>query len=126
MVKEAKQKDIYDHLVVGDMIAAVTDVGDACDLMLAADVLTYVGDLAPIMNAVRAHLTADGLFAFTVQRHDGDGFVLGAEHRFSHNRAYLASVAAQNSFDMAHVHDAVSREEKGVDVPGLVVVLAAR
>jgi predicted TPR repeat methyltransferase len=126
MVKEAKQKDIYDHLVVGDMIAAVQDVVEACDLILAADVLTYVGDLAPTMAAVRAHLKAGGLFAFTVQRHDGDSFVLGAEHRFSHSRDYLTALAAQHGFDMPYAQEAVSREEKGVDVPGLVMVLAAR
>lgn len=119
MVKGAEAKEIYDQLVVGDMLAALGETAP-CDLILAADVLTYFGDLAPVFAAVRAKLT--GVFAFTVQRCDGAGFMLGAEHRFSHSRAYIETLAAEG-FTVLKLEEAVSRQEKGIDVPGLVVAL---
>ncbi len=125
MVKGARDKNIYDVLTVGDMVAALNTMDEQCDLIVAADVLTYVGNLAAVFTAVRQRLTPGGLFAFTVQRHDGDGFVLGAEHRFSHGRNYIEALSAQHSFDVSVLRPAVSRQEKGVDVPGLLAVLRA-
>jgi predicted TPR repeat methyltransferase len=121
MVKEAERKSIYDHLEAGDMVAALSTLAAPCDLILAADVLTYFGDLANVFTAVREK--SNGLFAFTVQHHDGDGFVLGAEHRFNHSPAYISAIAARTGFEIASVEPAVTRQEKGVDVPGLVAVL---
>jgi predicted TPR repeat methyltransferase len=123
MIKGARDKGIYDTLTVGDMVAALNALTDACELIVAADVLTYVGDLTAVFGAVKQRLTAGGLFAFTVQRHDGEGFVLGAEHRFSHSQRYIEALAAQYGFEVPLLRPAVSRQEKGVDVPGLLAVL---
>lgn len=121
MVKEAARKNIYDALSAGDMVAALKDLDAPCELILAADVLTYFGDLTDVFDTVRAKL--DGLFAFTVQRRDGDGFTLGAEHRFNHSEAYIAALAERTGFSIVLMEPAVTRQEKGVDVPGLVVVV---
>jgi predicted TPR repeat methyltransferase len=124
MIKGAERKGIYDQLTVGDMGAALENLDAKCDLILAADVLTYVGDLAAIFAAVSRKLNAGGLFAFTVQRAEGEGFALGGEHRFSHSRKYIEAVGAQARFKVLVLKGAVSRQEKGVDVPGLVAVFA--
>jgi len=125
MIKGAEDKGIYDKLIVGDMTAALAEAHD-CDLIVAADVLTYLGNLTPLFTAVARSLNHDGSFAFTVQRHEDEGFVLGAEHRFSHSRTYIETLAVQCGFDVLLLRQAVSRREKGVDVPGLVAVLARR
>ena len=125
MIKGAESKGIYDQLTVGDMLAALESLHEKCDLILAADVLTYVGDLAATFTLAKSQLNAGGVFAFTVQRYDGDGFKLGTEHRFSHSCSYIEALAAQSGFEVLVLRDAVSRQEKGVDVPGLVAVLAA-
>lgn len=119
MIKGAEAKAIYDQLVVGDMIAALKET-ERCDLILAADVLTYLGDLAPTFAAVRGKL--DGLFAFTVQRCE-EGFSLGEEQRFSHSRAYIETAAVEAGFKVLTLEDASSRQEAGKDVPGLVAVM---
>ncbi len=125
MVKGAESKGVYDELEVGDMLAALEKLDEKCDLILAADVLTYVGDLTAVFMLAKKQLNAGGLFAFTVQRLEGDGFTLGAEHRFSHSRSYVESLASQSGFEIVTVKDAVSRKEKGVDVPGLLAILRA-
>ena len=123
MIKKAGAKKIYDHLKAGDMTAALAALDRPCDLILAADVLVYVGDLAALFAAVRAKLTRGGLFAFTVQRADGGDYVLGREHRYNHSRAYLERCARGAGFSIECLDDAVTRQEAGKDVPGLVAVL---
>lgn len=121
MIKGARDKNIYDELIVGEMTQALSGLAAPCDLIVAADVLTYVGALEELFSAVREKLAPGGLFAFTLQRHDGEGFVLGAEHRFSHSRVYIENLA--RAFRVLKIAEAVSRREKGADVPGLLAVL---
>lgn len=123
MVRVAEQKRIYDELRTGDMARALMDLDAPCDLIMAADVLVYCGDLAPLFAAVKNALTVDGLFAFTVQRADSGAFALGPEQRFSHSRGYIADLAAAAGLTVAILDNAITRQEKGVDVPGMIAVL---
>lgn len=123
MVKKAQAKGLYDHLQAGDMTAALAALDAPCDLILAADVLVYVGELAPLFAAVRNALAPGGLFAFTVQRTDENDYTLGREQRYSHSRAYLERCARAAGFQVALLDDVVTRREAGKDVPGLVAVL---
>ena len=62
--------------LVGDAVTPMRERPNAFDLIVAADVFVYVGDLAPLFAAVGTALTADGLFAFSVETREGDGFKL--------------------------------------------------
>jgi len=124
MLRQAEHKNIYDHLETGDMVAALAHLAAPCDLIVSADALVYLGDLAPVFTAVRRALAPDGLFAFTVQRGDKD-FSLGPEQRFSHSREYVRGTAERGGLRVNLLENAVSRQEKGVDVPGLLGVFSA-
>jgi predicted TPR repeat methyltransferase len=65
-------------------------------------------------------LRPQGLLAFTVETHRGDGVILGEGLRYVHSEAYLcgALVAAGLISCIAAVS---TRIEAGEDVPGLVV-----
>ncbi len=121
MVAAAQRKAIYDHLAVSEMVTFVGTAAQPFDLVIAADVLVYVGDLAPLFAAVARKITAGGLFAFTAQRHDDAGFVLGEEHRYRHSADYLRAIAAP--FEIVTLTPDVFRQEKGIDVPGLLAIL---
>ena len=124
MLRQAEHKNIYDHLETGDMVTALGHLRAPCDLIISADALVYLGDLAPVFAAVREALMAGGLFAFTVQKGD-KGFALGPEQRFSHSRDYIQETAIRAGFRVLALETAVSRQEKGVDVPGLLGVFSA-
>ncbi len=124
MVRVAAQKNIYDDLHSGGMLLAVKGLRAPCDLMLAADVLVYCGNLAPLFTAVGGAMVPGGVFAFTVQRGETGSFTLGAEQRFSHSCAYIAELAAASGFEILSLENAVTRQEKGLDVPGLIAVLS--
>lgn len=123
MVRKAEAKGIYDHLEASDMSAALEALDEPCELIVAADVFVYVGELADLFKAVRRRLVPGGVFAFTVQRADSGDYALGREQRYSHSRAYIENTARATGFKVEVLEDVVTRQEGGKDVPGLIAVL---
>jgi predicted TPR repeat methyltransferase len=120
MVAKARATGLYRHIAVGDAVAALET---PVDLVLAADVLVYIGDLLPLFAAAAHALTPRGLFAFTVQSCAGDKFLLGDDLRYHHGAAYVRRTADAAGLHVAHVSPCVTRQDAGRDVDGLVVVL---
>ncbi|MEO3432412.1 methyltransferase domain-containing protein [Inquilinus sp. CAU 1745] len=125
MVARARMRGLYDALEVEDIETALDRAERRYDLVLAADVLAYLGDLGTVFRQARRVLMPDGLFAFTVERTDEPGFRLGEKHRYAHNDLYVAAQAAVAGFEVARMSLDWSRTEAGAPVPGLVVVLCA-
>jgi len=125
MVRKAEAKRVYDEVEVADLVPWLQsrNPGEA-DLVLAADVFVYLADLGPVFLAASRALRREGLFAFTVQAHAGEGVVLGDDHRFAHGEAYLRSLADQASLDPVILETVSTRQDRGQDVPGLLLVLA--
>jgi predicted TPR repeat methyltransferase len=122
MIEEARAKAVYDRLEVASIEAflAAEPAGGA-DLLLAADVLVYIGDLAPVFSAAARILCADGLFALTVQSGD-TGYQLGPDLRFAHAPAYIEKEAANSGLRIIKMESAVTRQDAGHDVQGLIVI----
>lgn len=126
MVEQARRKGVYDRLDVADALIALSDAKDRFDIVVAADVVVYLGNLAPLLTGAKRALVPGGLIAFSAQRTGGDGFVLGGDHRYAHSPAYLRATAEAVGFTVERLEDAICRTEKGVDVPGLIVILRDR
>src|SRR5829696_7573936 len=125
MLAKAKKTHLYDRLHEGDLVGFLDECPEAsADLLVAVDVFVYMASLAPAFRAARRVLARDGLFAFSVQARDGDGFALGEDGRYSHGEAYLRRLAAECGFTVAFLQEASTRQDRGEDVPGLVTVLA--
>jgi predicted TPR repeat methyltransferase len=123
MIEKAQGRGVYDALIVGDMAALLTRGPSAAfDLIAGADSLVYVGDLAPLLAAVAAALTADGLIAFSVETFEGDGFRLEPTVRFAHARAYVEATARAAALSPLLIRSAPARREAGRDAPGLICV----
>jgi len=121
MIERARKRGVYDALIVGEATAALMRQPLAAfDLIVAADSLVYVGDLATIFSAVAATLTADGLFAFSVESCGGDAFALEPTMRFAHARPYVEATADRAGLRPLLIRSASSRREAGADVPGLI------
>jgi predicted TPR repeat methyltransferase len=124
MIEKAKTLGIYDDLAVGDIETALAAPGPSYDLILAADTLVYLGDLAPVFRGARSRLAADGYFLFTVEAAD-DGFSLGPKRRWRHSDAYLRATADAAGFTVAGLVAAAPRREANLPVSGFAVALAA-
>ena len=124
MVARARERDLYDTLEVAEATAFLKrSAPGAFDCILAGDTLCYFGDLMPIFSACRRALAATGMFAFSVESLDGEGFRLLGTLRFVHARAYVEATARDVGFAPLVVRSASTRQEAAVDAPGFVFVL---
>lgn len=123
MIEQARQLNLYDHLEVADMVQALRGEADgSADFIFSADAVVYLSDLAPLLLEVARVLSPDGLFACTLETHDGNGVVLGVGLRYAHSTGYVADGLKQAGLTLLHAAPASTRDESGVPVPGLVVV----
>jgi predicted TPR repeat methyltransferase len=125
MLAQAEAKGLYDRLVtvaLADFLVQEGAERGAYHLVLAADVFVYVSDLASIIAGVAKLLGPDGLFAFTVETHGGDGVKLLPTLRYAHGEKYLRDALGAAGLEPIHLANAAVRSEKGVPVDSLVVV----
>ena len=123
MIEKARALNIYDALVVGDIETGLASFDRHYDLIIAADTVVYLGDLCKLLAGVASRLSEDGMFLFTVEKKEGEGFELGPKRRWRHSEAYLRAAAKQAGLDVAGLLPASPRTEAGVPVEGMAVAL---
>jgi predicted TPR repeat methyltransferase len=123
MLAKADAKRIYDRLQQVDL--QTLEAGDArYDLVTAADVFMYLGNLDRLFATVAAMLAPGGLFAFTAESHDGDEpMVLRPSRRYAHADAYLRDLIARSGFEIVHFATAAIRRDRDEAVNAHVVVV---
>jgi len=126
MIERARAQNIYDALAVGDLENFLNENKNEFDLILAADTLVYLGDLAAVFAGAAARLKPDGMFLFTVEKHEGAGFELGPKKRWRHSESYLTSEAFKAGFSVAGLLECVPRMEAKREVDGFAVALMRR
>lgn len=124
MLAQARRSGVYRALVHADIAAYLAQAQRSDDLVLAADVFIYVGELADTFAAVRRLLRPGGCFAFSVELADGDpGVQLRPSLRYAHSQAYVQGLAQAHGFAVSALLTAPLRYEQGVAVQGLYVYL---
>lgn len=125
MLDKARQRQIYDRLVCGDLTEFLQTQEQSFDLAVATDVFIYVGDLGPVFPAVRRALRPGGLFCFSVEAIDGPGFALRDTLRYAHSVNYLEELARQYRFDVETIEPQVIRRGVDGDIDGYHVIMRA-
>ena len=67
MIEKARARGLYDELHVAEAEAALRQWPLRFDAIVAADVLLYFGELAPLLAAAAAALRPAGIFAFSIE-----------------------------------------------------------
>jgi len=124
MLALASEKGIYTTLTQGEIAATLAGLAPTYDLVIAGDVVIYIGDLAPLCAAVARALRPGGLFALTTEKGDGEGYALVSSGHYRHGPGYVRAVAARTGFVVRHASDCVIRFEKGDGTAGESYVLA--
>lgn len=128
MLERAAASNLYDALDCADIVDWLARWGATCELAVAADVLVYIGDLAPLFAAVRRVLDAGGLFALSCEAlatADARGYALMPSNRYAHGLDYLTGTAAQAGFAVVETQEAALRRDHGKDIAGHLVLLRA-
>ncbi|MES2069520.1 MAG: tetratricopeptide repeat protein [Pseudomonadota bacterium] len=123
MLEQAAQKGLYDELVYGEIAGFLRQQRDCYDLVLAADVFVYIGDLAEVFAGARQGLKSGGIFGFSVEESDGDDIVLRASRRFAHSPSYLRKMAQEYGFILEKMDRCAIRQDEGQDVYGYLLVM---
>lgn len=129
MLERSRAGGAYDRLERADATQFLAGTDQRFDLVVAADVLIYIGDPGPLFAAV-ARAMPRGLFAFTVEAADaadegdaGPGWRLLPSLRYAHTRTHLLRLAQANGFEPVLVEHAPVRHDQGQAVCGLYLVL---
>jgi len=125
MIEKARATGLYADLEVADMLDGLRGKPDAsANLVLAADAMVYVADLAPVLREAKRVLASGGLLAFTAETHGSDGVTLGEGLRYAHGAGYVRASIADGGLVLSQLDELSARNEDNVAVPGLVVVAA--
>jgi len=128
MLDKARESGLYDDLACADIVVWLAGRQAEWDLVLAADVLVYFGELGPLFERVARALKPGGSFAFSVEslaaesRTDA-GYAITASNRFAHAPAYVRACAAAAGFEVTETREAVLRKEHGANVSGMLFLL---
>lgn len=126
MVAQAAKTERYRTLVAEDCLTFLAKAAaPAYDLVVAADVFVYFGDLRPVLAAACRRLSAAGVLAFTTQLAPGEGYRLGRDYRFAHSPAYLEGLAGELGCRLLCLDEMTARRDRGEDVPGLLALWQA-
>jgi len=93
MLAKAAERGDYDALVREEAVAFLENRPDGFDLILAADVLIYFGDLAPVFAAAAGAMPTGGLLAFSTELGER-GWRLLASARYAHGDNYVRKTSA--------------------------------
>lgn len=123
MVTKARERGVYDDLIVGDVMEPLRDRAAAYDLVIATDVFVYIGDLGEITHAVSVALRSGGLFAFSTETDDSvRDFTLRVSGRYAHARSYLTALAQREGFELLAAEGAIIRKDAGGPIHGHIHV----
>ncbi|NOJ40058.1 class I SAM-dependent DNA methyltransferase [Bradyrhizobium australiense] len=125
MIERARGTGRYAELEIADMLQGLRARPDAsADLILAADAMVYVADIAPVLVEAARVLAPGGLLAFTAETHDGEGVIIGQGLRYAHAAAYVRASVEGAGLKLSLIEDCSARNEYNAPVPGLVAVAA--
>ena len=123
MLEQAAAKEIYSHLFCGDIVEFLEQDGPTYDLLLAADVLPYLGDLAPLFAAAASRTQPGGLFCLSAEKATAADWELRPSGRYGHNPDYIGRTATDNSWRILNRSREKLRREHGSWIIGTIFIL---
>ena len=125
MLAEARGKGLYDDLVEADLVTFIENNPASFDVVLAADVLIYIGDVAPLAQAAYLALRPGGVCAVSAESLDGDAgspFLLSPSGRYQHTEQYVRETFTTAGFTVDPPQKTSVRLENAVPIPAWIVV----
>jgi len=122
MVEAAAARGLYAALHEADLLDFLPANPGAFDLIVAADVLNYLGDLVPVCAAMAGGLAAGGYVAFSVETTMAAPVILASTLRFRHEIGYVIACCEAAGLHLRAERDATLRREQGEPVAGALFV----
>ncbi|PWE57699.1 SAM-dependent methyltransferase [Metarhizobium album] len=128
MLAKAAEKQVYDHLAQADLSLDAEASGlfadsgrHRADLVTAADVLMYLGNLENTFGLVALLAAPGAVFAFSVEdAGTAEGFHLAPSLRYAHSEAHLRGLCERNGFDVVEIGRSTIRKDGGKPIAGIL------
>ena len=126
MLDRARALACYDRLECCNVVEYLSKQHQATqDLVVAADLFIYFANLEEVFAAIKHVLQPGGIFAFTVEEHQSEGWAVGPSGRIRHSRAYLEALRDGLDYTAECFERIVIRHDGGEPCQGFVVAWSA-
>ena len=120
MLARARERGLYDQLIEGDIVQVLAGLDTMFDLVAAADVFVYIGDLEAVVASARQVLRPGGWLAFSVESCSDGEYRLQPTGRYAHALVYIEALARRHGFTRVVEQAVTLRVEQGRPVAGLL------
>jgi len=126
MVQQATGSGLYHSVSQNDLLPWLRSRNTPADLIVAADVFIYVGELTEVFAEVARLLSHEGCFAFSVETSEGEGLRLLPSLRYAHSETYIRELAARHGLKIRSSYHGPIREEQRQPIAGQYFHLGLR
>lgn len=130
MLEKARRRGCFDELTCAELTEYLERSTERFDLITAADVFCYFGDLAAVFAATARLLRPEGCFIFSVEHledpTDSHPTRLLEHGRYAHDARYIHEALSNVGLRPVRTTKTFLRYERGAPVPGLVIVARPR
>ncbi len=123
MLAVARDKEIYQELHKDDILSFLASSNTSYDMMVAADVFTYLGDLEEIFKGCARLATDQAFFLFSVEDSATEPYQLKSSGRFGHTVTYIQEISNKYSWQMICSKSSQLRQDKGQWIEGKLFLL---
>jgi len=128
MLEKAEEKGIYTHLIHNNLIDyAKQHLKNEAkfDLIIAADVFVYIGELEDIFATVKKILKENGIFIFSTEylHTCEENFIVNSGGKIAHSTHYIEKLINQFHFTQLLSKQTILRKDGNKDVEGRVTIL---
>lgn len=123
MIATAKNKAIYQNLIHGDVLNEIPPLSESFDLIVAADMLIYLGDLRAFFAAVAQKCSLGAYLIFSTENLDsGQDYALQTHGLFGHSPVYVKRLLEENQFSLLEQSSVNLRKSAGEWIAGILYV----
>jgi predicted TPR repeat methyltransferase len=95
-------------------------------MLIAADVLPYLGNLTPLFSGAARCATDNALFCLSSEGTDQPEWEIQPTGRYAHNPAYISQTATRNGWVVLEQFPANIRKENEAWITGTIFVLGTK
>ncbi|MEO8303133.1 MAG: methyltransferase domain-containing protein [Betaproteobacteria bacterium] len=124
MLDRARARDVYTELHHSELVTHLRTCPErSFDVVTAADVFVYIGELGPGLVQTARVLRPRGIAVLSLEAGADVGYQVLPSGRFAHHRAYLEKATLDAGLELADLAERQLRLQQGAPVAGYLVCL---
>jgi predicted TPR repeat methyltransferase len=124
MLERARSRNVYTELHHRELVTHLMSCLDrSVDVVTAADVFIYIGDLRAGLTEIARVLRQCGIAVISLEAGTDSEFQVLPSGRFAHHRGYLQSEASHAGLKLLELTELQLRHQQGAPVAGYLICL---